>query len=45
MLKIWESLPVTFVASSVRKTGREEILDFVEESINKLSNVAGYNQE
>lgn len=38
MLKDWESLPVTFVTSSVKKRGREEILSFIEESINKLSN-------
>lgn len=40
MLKEWESLPVTFVTSSVKKRGREEILGFIEESINKLSNGA-----
>jgi GTP-binding protein len=40
MLKDWESLPVTFVTSSVKKRGREEILSFIEESINKLSNGA-----
>jgi len=38
MLKIWESLPVTFLSSTVNRTGREEILDFIEESINNLSN-------
>lgn len=38
MLKKWESLPLTFVSSSVDKTGRDEILGFIEESINKLSN-------
>ena len=37
MLEIWESLPVTFVTSSVKKTGREEILDFIEETMNNLS--------
>jgi GTP-binding protein len=45
MLKNWESLPVTFTASAVRKTGREEILNFIEESLNKLSKEAYYNQE
>ncbi len=40
MLKDWASLPVTFVTSSVKKRGREEILSFIEESINKLSNGA-----
>jgi GTP-binding protein len=38
MLKNWESLPTTFITSSVKKRGRDEILDFIEESINKLSN-------
>jgi hypothetical protein len=38
MLKKWESLPTTFTTSSVKKRGRDEILDFIEESINKLSN-------
>jgi len=38
MLKIWESLPVTFLSSTVNKTGREEILSFIEETINNLSN-------
>jgi GTP-binding protein len=38
MLKNWESLPTTFITSSVKKGGRDEILDFIEESINKLSN-------
>ncbi len=38
MIEKWESLPVTFVSSAVDKTGRDEILGFIEESINKLSN-------
>jgi GTP-binding protein len=37
MLEIWETLPVTFVTSSVKKTGREEILNFIEETMNNLS--------
>jgi GTP-binding protein len=32
MLEKWESLPVTFVSSSVNKAGREEILNYIEES-------------
>ena len=40
MLKNWESIPVTFITSSVKKRGRDEILGFIEESINKLSNGA-----
>jgi len=38
MLKTWESLPVTFISSSVTATGREEILTYIEESMNILSN-------
>jgi GTP-binding protein len=38
MLKVWESLPVTFISSAVNKTGREEILEYIEESLNNLSN-------
>lgn len=36
MQKIWETLPSTFISSTVKKTGREAILDFIEESINNL---------
>jgi len=38
MLKIWESLPHTFIASAVKKAGREKILDFIEETFNNFSN-------
>jgi GTP-binding protein len=38
MLENWESLPATFISSAVNSTGREEILNFIEESINKFSN-------
>jgi GTP-binding protein len=38
MFKIWESLPVTFISSTVSKKGTEEILGFIEETINNLSN-------
>jgi len=37
MLKIWESLPITFTTSIVSKAGRDEILQFIEETINNLS--------
>ncbi len=40
MLENWESLPATFISSSVTKTGREEILNYIEESINNFSNGA-----
>lgn len=38
MLKKWESLPPTYISSAVKKRGREEILDFIEETINNFSN-------
>ena len=38
MLRKWESVPVTFVASSKKGTGRDLILDYIEESINNFSN-------
>jgi GTP-binding protein len=38
MLKIWESLPPSFAASVVKIIGREEILSFIEETINNFSN-------
>jgi GTP-binding protein len=38
MLKIWESLPRTFIASAVSKAGREDILNFIEETFNNFSN-------
>jgi GTP-binding protein len=37
MLKKWESLPVSFISSTVDIRGREEILNFIEESFNKFS--------
>ncbi|MCU0363789.1 MAG: ribosome biogenesis GTP-binding protein YihA/YsxC [Bacteroidales bacterium] len=38
MLERWESLPPSFVTSSVNAAGRDLILDYIEESINKFSN-------
>jgi len=38
MLNNWEILPVTFISSVPKRTGREEILKYIEESINNLSN-------
>lgn len=38
MLKNWESLPVSFVTSAVKGNGRDEILNYIEETINNLSN-------
>jgi GTP-binding protein len=38
MLENWESLPATFVSSSINGAGREEILKYIEESINNYSN-------
>jgi GTP-binding protein len=37
MLKKWESLPVTFITSTVTKAGRMDILAFIEESMNNFS--------
>jgi GTP-binding protein len=34
MLESWEELPVSFITSAVKKTGRDEILNFIEQSIN-----------
>jgi GTP-binding protein len=45
MMKIWESLPVSFISSTVDKRGREEILNFIEESFNKFSKQGVYYQE
>jgi GTP-binding protein len=40
MLEKWDSLPVSFTTSSVKRSGRDEILNYIEESINNLSNGA-----
>jgi GTP-binding protein len=34
MLENWEELPPTFISSMVERTGRDEILNFIEQSIN-----------
>lgn len=38
MLENWEELPSTFISSAVNRTGREEILYFIEQSINNYKN-------
>ena len=38
MLKMWESLPETFITSAINGNGRDEILGYIEESINNFSN-------
>jgi len=38
MLKNWESLPVSFITSAVKGNGRDEILNYIEDSINNFSN-------
>jgi GTP-binding protein len=38
MLQQWEELPPTFISSVVNKTGRDEILNFIEKSINIFKN-------
>lgn len=40
MLRNWNSLPVSFITSAVNGNGRNEILDYIEESINNFSNEA-----
>jgi GTP-binding protein len=40
MLENWESLPASFISSAVNGIGREEILNYIEESINNFSNEA-----
>ena len=37
MLRTWESLPPSFVTSAVDKRGREDILDFIDDTLNNLS--------
>ena len=37
MLKEWESLPRTFITSAVSQRGKDEILDFIEDCIKKLT--------
>ena len=37
MLADWETLPVTFISSTVTREGRMAILDFIEESMNNFS--------
>ena len=38
MLKLWEELPPTFITSTVDRTGRDEILAFIEQSFNNWKN-------
>jgi GTP-binding protein len=38
MLQAWESLPATFITSAITGTGRDEILNYIEESMNNFSN-------
>jgi GTP-binding protein len=38
MLQRWEFLPATFISSAVNGNGRDEILNYIEESINNFSN-------
>jgi len=40
MLANWEFLPASFISSTVNGKGRDEILDYIEESINNFSNGA-----
>jgi GTP-binding protein len=38
MLEKWESLPASFISSAVSGIGRDEILNYIEESMNNFSN-------
>lgn len=38
MQERWEFMPATFISSAVNGEGREDILDYIEESINNFSN-------
>lgn len=38
MLRNWESLPVLFITSAVKGDGRDEVLNYIEDSINNFSN-------
>jgi len=40
MLEEWESLPPTFTTSVLKRTGKEEILSFIEETVNNFLNSA-----
>ena len=41
MKKTWQFLPQHFVSSAVKKTGKEKILSFIEETNNSLENTSG----
>ena len=38
MMERWESMPATFISSAINGNGRDEILIYIEESINNFSN-------
>jgi GTP-binding protein len=38
MMKNWESMPDSFITSAVKGNGRDEILTYIEESMNNFSN-------
>lgn len=38
MMKRWEFMPATFISSAINASGRDEILSYIEESINNYSN-------
>jgi GTP-binding protein len=42
MFEKWESLPVTFISSAISGIGRNEILNYIEESINNFQNDIQY---
>jgi GTP-binding protein len=38
MMEKWESMPATFISSAINGNGRDEILNYIEESFNNFSN-------
>lgn len=38
MMLNWESMPVSFITSAIKGNGRDEILNYIEESMNNFSN-------
>jgi len=38
MLEKWETLPVSFITSTIKCEGRDELLNYIEDSINNLQN-------
>ena len=39
LLEEWEELPPIFITSSEKKTGRDEVLDYIEQQNNEIANL------